>query len=158
MSAGNILCLNQPMGVRLIRILYCIALVLIAIMVVSGIVGGVRTMMRPAPQAQAAMATPDAGSPAAPAPQPPQAMNPGRPDFGPGNFRRRFGRPGMRGPMMDGRMMRGPFIMGVRLSPPLFGALRILFALFRGLIAVMVIRVLAEIGTAILTMAPRQTS
>ena len=58
MSAGNILCLNQPMGVRLIRILYCIALVLIAFAVVSGIVGGVRKMMRPAPEAQAAMAAP----------------------------------------------------------------------------------------------------
>jgi len=156
MSAGNILNLNAPMGAKLIRILYCIALVLIALMVVSGIVGGVRTMMRPAPQAQTAAATPPAQPPAPPLPQ---AANPGRPDFGPGNFRRGFGRrPGMRGPMMGGRMMRGPFMMGrMMLPPPLLGALRILIALFRGMIALMVIRVLAEIGTAILAMGARQT-
>ena len=60
--------------------------------------------------------------------------------------------------MMGGPMMRGPFMMGMRLPPPALGALRILIALFRGLIALMVIRVLAEMGTAILTMNARQTS
>lgn len=153
MSAANILNLNTSMGAKLIRNLYCIALVLIAFMVISGIVGGVRTMMRPAPQAQIAAAAPVAQQPAIPAPP---AATPNRPNFGPGNFRRGFGRRGMGGPGMRGPMMRGPFMMGGMMPPPVLGALRILFALFRGLIALMVIRVLAEIGTAILAMGARQ--
>ena len=153
MSAGNILNLNQPMGAKLIRVLYCIALVVITLGVLSGVAGGVRTMLRPPPMPQT-MAS-------APMPQaPPQAANPNRPDFAPGNFRRGFGRPGMRGPGMDGPMrMRRPFMVGgMMLPPPVSGALRILLVLFRGLIAIMVIRVLAEIGTAILAMGARQTA
>jgi hypothetical protein len=151
MSAANILNLNQPMGAKLIRILYCIALVVIALATLSGMVGGVRTMLRPPPMAQTATAAP-IGQP----PAPPDAANPNRPDFGPGEFRR--GRPGMRGPRMDGPMrMRRPFVIGgMVLPPPVSGALRILLALLRGLIAIMIVRVLAEIGTAILAMSARQ--
>ena len=164
MSAGNILNMNQPMGAKLIRILYCIGLVLIALGTLAGVVGGVRTMMRPMPPMTApAAATAPMAQPTTP--PPPQAANPNRPNMGPGMGRRGFGGRGMRGPRMGPPgfrgpgFRRGPFMMGMRLPPPALGALRIFLVLLRGLIAIMIIRVLAEIGTAILlAMGPKQTT
>lgn len=148
MSARNILTLDTPMGTGLIRILYCIALVLIGLGTLLGVVGGIRTMMRPE-RPPIVAAAPAPMSPAAQMPASPKtAAIPNRPDFGPRRFHRgpRFG---MRGrPLMMGGMM---------LPPAAAGSLQILFVLLRGLVVLMVVRILAEMGTAILTMNSKPT-
>ena len=53
-----------------------------------------------------------------------------------------------RGPMMLGPLMRG-------MPPAVVGAVRILLVLLHGFILLLIVRVLAEIGTAILTMGMR---
>jgi hypothetical protein len=139
----DILNLSNSMGERAIRWLYTIALILITLGVVFGVWRGGVTMMRtpmprlpisadantgaPAPQATA----PDANAPVAAAPQ----RGPGMRGMQPG-MRGRFDR--RRGGMMGMRMMRR--------NPQMFGGLMIIRALLRGLIALLVVRVLAEIG------------
>ena len=77
MAARDILNLNTSIASRLIRCLYALALILIAVMVILGLLRGVTTMIRTPPprpaiaQNQAATPAPDAAQ----APQPPQ---PGR--------------------------------------------------------------------------------
>ena len=146
--------LERPLASRLIQYLYCIALVLIAVMTVAGVVRGVRTMARPAPPpistaAPAPNAAPDANvTPPAGAPRP-----------GPGMRGRRFGGPGM-GPGMGPRgigprrlMGRGPMMM--RGMPPVVrGGVIVILVLLRALIAWMVIRILAEMGATILRLKP----
>ena len=60
-------------------------------------------------------------------------------------MQRRFRRPGM---------MRAPF--GFGRNPMAAGLFAIFFALLRGAIVLMVVRVLAEIGLAVLSMPRRQ--
>jgi hypothetical protein len=149
-------CVSRPIGARLIQYLYCIALVLIAFGLVHGVISGARMMGRTMPprSAASAAATPDAAGPAA------QQQAQGQPP-GPGMGMRRFRgpRPGMMGPRMmgPGRFMRGRGMMMMRgMSPPVRGMIMILLALLRAAIAWMVVRVLAEIGTAILAMKPKE--
>jgi hypothetical protein len=149
MAARDILNLDNALAPRLIRCLYIVALVLITVMVVLGLVRGVRTMSRPPlpPPAMMGGAAPNAPAPDATASQPPQ---PGM--MGPGQRRmmmdRRFGRPGFRGP----RPM-APFGMGR--NPVLAGVWIILGTLLRGAIGLMVVRILAEMGLAVLAMPRR---
>jgi len=80
--------LERPLAPRLIQYLYCIALVLIAVMTVAGVVRGVRIMARPAPPpitaaAPAPNAAPDANAPPRPMPPPP-GMRGRRFGMGPG--------------------------------------------------------------------------
>lgn len=132
--------LNKPLGPCLVQALYCIALVLIALGLLRGIVGGVRVMSAAPPAVVSAAAVPQAAIPAAPAPPPAFVGGERRyPGFGPRG--RRF--PGPPRPMMG--MLRGA-------PAPVLGALRILGALFAALVAFMVVRVLAEIAGAILAM------
>ena len=153
MAARDILSLDTSMAARLIRCLYIVALILIAIMIVFGVVRGVRVMGR-APTLPPAMTdngAPNAAAPSADAPpsaEAPQALRPGM--MGPrGMMGRRF--------MMERRMgmmgRPGPFGMGR--NPAVAGAFLILGALLRGVIALMVVRILAEIGLAILAMGKR---
>jgi hypothetical protein len=142
MAISDIFTLRNSIAPRLIRSLYFVALVLIAIMVVLGVVRGIRIMSftpRPMP---AIGAPPPSGATQSTTPQ--TAMPPR-----PGNrmMMRRFRRPGMMGP-------RAPF--GLGRNPVAAGAFTIFFALLRGAIALMVVRILAEIGIAILAM-PRRT-
>ena len=143
MAASDILTLKNPMGARLMRCLYLIALILITIMVLLGLVRGVRTMMRTPPPPRPAMVqnqapAPDAAMPA-PQPPPPGMMGPRR---GPMTMNRRFGRR----PMMPFGMGRNPMIAGLWI---------ILGTLLRGAIGLFVVRILAEMGLAVLAMPRR---
>ncbi len=155
MAARDIVTLRTPMAEGIIRLLYTIALILIALGVLFGIARGVMIMThapmhRPAVTADA---NPQSGATTPQAPQT-DAQN-ARPDFrsGPrGDFRgwrgfhhRRFG---MMGPGRFGMMGR---------SPALFGVFVIVGALLRGLIALLIVRVFAEMGLAVLAM-PRRTA
>jgi len=136
MAAGNIFALNNSLASRMIRCLYIVALVLIAIMVVLGVVRGVRIMsFTPRPMMAAADAPPSA-----------QAHQQAAPQAGMLDRRmmmqRRFRRPGM---------MRAPFGFG-RVA----GAFTIFLTLLRGAIMLMVVRILAEIGLAVLSMPRRR--
>jgi len=145
MAARDILNLDNALAPRLIRCLYTAALILITVMVVLGVVRGVRIMSLP-PLLPAVMAN-SAPAPAAPdAAAPPQSgmMDPGM------NRRmmmdRRFGRRPM-GPMGFGPLpMRNPMLAGIIV---IFGTL------LRGAIILMIVRILAEIGLAILAMQRR---
>lgn len=144
MAARDILTLNNSMAPRLIRCLYIAALILITVMVVLGVVRGVRMMSRPPlpPAAVTGSAAPDAAT----APQ--------------GMMGRRMG-PGMMGPgmnrgmMMNRRFGRGPRLFGMGRNPVLGGLFVILGALLRGVIILMIVRILAEMGLAVLAMPRR---
>jgi hypothetical protein len=140
MAIGDILTLKESIAARLIRCLYIVALILIAVMVVLGVVRGVRIMTFTPPPRPAAAAPPSADAAPAPAPQ---AAAPNRRMM----MDRRMRRPGMMGP-------RAPF--GLGRNPAVAGIFVIFFALLRGAIALMVVRILAEIGLAILAMPRRQ--
>ena len=152
MAVGDIFALNNSLAARLIRCLYIVALILIAIMVILGVVRGVRIMtFTPRPMPAAAGAPPSAQATQPPAPG---AAMPARPQgarhMGPGRrmmMMRRFRRPGMMGP-------RAPF--GFGRNPALAGAFAIFMTLLRGAIMLMVVRILAEIGLAVLAMPRRQ--
>jgi hypothetical protein len=146
MAVGDIFALKNSLASRLIRCLYTVALILIAVMLVLGVLRGIRIMSftpRPMPAA--------AGAPPAPeAAQPPQTgtMQPGMMQRnGRMMMDRRYRRPGMMGP-------RAPF--GFGRNPALAGAFAIFFTLLRGAIMLMVVRILAEIGLAVLAMPRRQ--
>jgi len=152
MAARDILTLNTPMAERIIRLLYTIALVLIAIGTLFGIGRGVMIMthtpmQRPAITSSAnppgrAM-TPQAGAAA------PQADN---------QIERREFRDRWRGDHRGwyGRRHHGPF--GMMPRSPMFGLVVIIGALLRGLIGLLIVRVLAEMGLAILGMPKRSTA
>ena len=157
MAARDILTLNTPMAERIIRLLYTIALVLIAIGTLFGIGRGVMIlthapMQRPAitsganPSGNAV--TPQAGTAAPQADNSQQANN--QQEMGRREFRDR-----MRGDYRGwyGRRHYGPF--GMMPRSPMFGWVVIIGALLRGLIGLLVLRVLAEIGLAILGMPKR---
>ncbi len=168
MTVSEIFTLNNSIAPKLVRILYVIALVLIAIGVVAGVARGIRTLSdrpritvvapppaAPPPQEQAAApeattppsadaAAPPAAAPAQPAPQaqalPPRAQRMERTRlmrgdrFGPGP--RAYNRVGR-----DASVLRGTF--------------QIVRALVAGLIAVLVIRILAEMALAVLAMGEK---
>ena len=139
MAAGDIFALNNSLASRLIRCLYIVALVLIAIMVLLGVARGVRIMsFTPQPMSAAADAPPSAQADQQAAPQ---AAMPDRRMM----MQRRFRRPGM---------MRAPF--GFGRNPTVVGAFTIFLTLLRGAIMLMVVRILAEIGLAVLSMPRRQ--
>jgi len=153
MAARDILTLNTPMAERIIRLLYTIALVLIAIGTFFGIGRGVMIMthtpmQRPAITSSAnpsgnAM-TPQSGTAAPQA----DAQTPRR-DF----------RDGMRGDYRGwnrhGHYRGYGMMMG---RSPMFGLVVIVGALLRGLIGLLILRVLAEIGLALLAMPKRSAA
>jgi len=148
MATRDILTLKTPMGEGIIRLLYTIALILIAIGVLMGLARGVMIMTHAPMQRPAitAPATPQSGA-ATPAPQT-DAQN-ARPDF----------RPGMRGDFRGWHRFghhRRFGMMGH--SPAIFGIFMIVRALLGGFIALMVVRVLAELGLSILAMPRRATA
>ena len=135
--------LERPLAPRLIQYLYCLALVLIAVMTVAGVVRGVRIMARAEPppvSAPAANGAPAAAPDANAAPRP-DAM---RPDM----RGRRFGGPGM-GP----RRFRGPMMLR-GMPPAVRGGAFVVLVLLRALIGWMVVRILAEMGSTILKLRP----
>src|ERR1700722_15308946 len=153
MAARDILNLDNSLAARLIRCLYIVALILITVMVILGLVRGVRGMSRPpfprpamanaaAPTAAPGTAASDA---AAPLPPGPSMMGPGQRRM---MMARRFGRSAFRGP----RPM-APF--GLGRNPVIAGVWIILGTLLRGAIVLMVVRVLAELGLAVLAMPRR---
>lgn len=148
MAARDILTLKTPMAEGIIRLLYTIALILITLGVLFGVARGVMIMTH-APMQRPAITAPATPDSSAVTPQTPQtdAQN-ARPEFRPGmrgNFRgwHRFGH--HRYGMMMGR------------SPMGFGLMMIVGSLLRGLIALLLIRVLAELGLAVLGM-PKRTA
>ena len=138
MAAGDIFALNNSVASRLIRCLYIVALILIAIMVVLGVMRGIRIMTFTPRPMTAASAPPSAQADQQAAPQ---AAMPDRRMM----MQRRFRRPGM---------MRAPF--GFGRNPTVAGAFTIFLTLLRGVIILMVVRILAEIGLAVLAMPRRQ--
>ena len=148
MATRDILSLDNSIAPRLIRCLYIVALVLITVMVLLGVIRGVRIMSRPAmaPAAMADSAAPSAAIPAPPAPGMTQRFGDRR-MMG----ERRFGRRDF-----GGRRRMGMFGMGR--NPLLGGLFVILGALLRGAIVLMIVRILAEIGLAALAMPRRNES
>ena len=141
MAATDILSLKTTMGERAIRWLYALALILIALGTIFGIGRGVMIASRPPmtnPPAMAANTNPPANTvtPAQPAQPGAQAMRP----MGPRGFHRRG-------------FERRFFMM--RRHPMRAGIFMIIGALVRGFIALMVVRILAEMGLAILAMPRR---
>jgi hypothetical protein len=149
MAARDILTLKTPMAEGIIRLLYTIALILITIGVLFGLARGVMIMTH-APMQRPAITTSAAPAAGAATPQAPQtdAQN-ARPEF----------RPGMRGDFRGwgrfGHHHRYGMMMGR--SPMAFGLFMIVGSLLRGLIALLLVRVLAEIGLAILA-APKRAA
>jgi hypothetical protein len=152
MAARDILTLNTPMAEGIIRLLYTIALVLIAIGTLFGIGRGVMIlthtpMQRPAITSSATPSgnavTPQSGTAA---PQT-DAQNDRR------DFRNRW-RGDHRG--WYGRRHFGPF--GMMPRSPMFGLVVIIGALLRGLIGLLIVRVLAEVGLAVLSLPKRSTA
>ncbi len=101
MTIGDIFTLKSSIAPRLIRCLYFVMLIVIAVFVTLGVMRGIRIMSFVPPPM-------------------------------PGRYPRLFG------------------------NPPLDGTLLILWSLLRGAIAVMIVRILAEMGLAVLAM-PRRT-
>ena len=138
MAARDILSFQVSMGERLIRVLYAIALILIAIGVIFGLWRGAILIGRtplPPPAAVSRAANPPA---ATPAPQTPQQAAPYPRMRGRFNFeRRRY------------------FMM--RRHPVRSGIFVIIRTLVSGFIALLIVRILAELGIAILSM-PRRTT
>ena len=153
MAARDILTLRTPMAEGIIRLLYTIALILIGLGTLFGIGRGVMILTH-APMQRPAItssATPPSGATAqqqdnaAPQAQPDQNA---RPEFR-GGMRRDF----------DGWRRfhhRRPWGMMMGRSP-MFGLVVIIGALLRGLIALLIVRVLAEMGLAVLAM-PRRSA
>jgi hypothetical protein len=149
MAARDILTLKTPMAEGIIRLLYTIALILIALGVVMGLARGIRIMSHTPmqPPAITAPATPQSGATTTPPAPQTDAQNAG---------------PGARQGMMGGDFRgwhrhghyRGYGMMMGR-SPVGFGFMVILGSLLRGLIALLLVRVLAEIGLSILGMPKR---
>ncbi len=134
----------RPMAPRLIQCLYYVALVLIALGLLRGIVGGVQMMRAPAPVTTAS------GPSMAPQGQTagPAAGQPGMGQF-----------PGPRRPGMRRRGFGGPFMRGLAFlrgaAPPLRAGVFIFLVLLRAVIGWMVVRILAEIGATILSLRNR---
>lgn len=149
MAASDILSLKTPMGERTIRLLYVIALILIALGVLMGLGRGIAIMTH-APMHRPAVTAPantQSGTAAAPLNRQNRAMQNAR-QRGRGFYRDRF-RYRHRHFGMMGRGMIGR-------SPALFGIFVIIGALVRGFIALLVVRVLAEMGLAVLAMPRRR--
>ncbi|HEY2835233.1 MAG TPA: hypothetical protein VGI89_01605 [Rhizomicrobium sp.] len=152
MAARDILNLRTPMAEGIVRLLYTIALILIGLGTLFGIGRGVMIlthapMQRPAITSNAtppsgAMSQQQSQNNAAPQAQPDQNA---RPDFR--GMRRDF-----RGWHRWGHH-RGPF--GMMPRSPWFGLVVIIGALLRGLIALLIVRVLAEMGLAVLSLPKR---
>lgn len=148
MAARDILTLKTPMAEGIIRLLYTIALILITLGVLFGVARGVMIMTH-APMQRPAITAPATPDSSAVTPQTPQtdAQN-ARPEF----------RPGMRGDFRGWhRFGHHRYGMMMGRSPMGFGLMMIVGSLLRGLIALLLIRVLAEIGLAFLGM-PKRTS
>ena len=140
MAATDILSLKTSMAERAIRWLYALALILIALGVIFGIGRGAMLASRAPmtnPPAMAANTNAPANAMTAQAPQPSaQAMRP----MGPRGFYR-------------GRAERRFFMM--RRHPMQAGIFMIIRTLVGGFIALMIVRILAEMGLAILAMPRR---
>ncbi len=159
MATRDILTLKTPMAEGIIRLLYTIALILITLGVAFGLARGIRIMTHTPMQRPAVTAPANPQSGAEATPQAPQsdAQN-ARPGMRFGNDRRdRRQRFGMMGQGRYGMMGPGRYGMMSR-SPGTYGLMVILGSLLRGLIALLVLRVLAEIGLAILGMPKRATT
>jgi hypothetical protein len=140
MAATDILSLRTSMAERAIRWLYALALILITLGVIFGVWRGAMLASRAPmtnPPAMADNTNAPANAMTAQAPQPSaQAMRP----MGPRGFYR-------------GRGDRRFFMM--RHHPMRAGIFMIISTLVRGFIALMIVRILAELGLAILAMPRR---
>jgi hypothetical protein len=144
MATRDILNLRTPMAEGIIRLLYTIALILIAIGVLMGLTRGVMIMTHAPMQrpAIAAPATPQSGTTTTPQASQNDAQNM---------------RPWQRGEYRGWHRHHHRHGMMMGRSPALFGIFMIVRALLGGFIALMVVRVLAELGLSILAM-PRRTT
>lgn len=151
MAARDILNLGTPMAEGIIRLLYTIALILIGLGTLFGIGRGVMILTH-APMQRPAItstATPPSGATAEqqgnPAPQAQGDQN-ARPDF----------RGMRRGDFHGWRGWHGHHrYWGMMPRSPWFGLVVIIGALLRGLIGLLIVRVMAEIGLAVLSLPKR---
>ena len=152
MAARDILTLKTPMAEGIIRLLYTIALILIGLGTLFGIGRGVMILTHTPMQRPAitSSATPPSGAMAqqqgTPAPQAQPDQN-ARPDFR--GMRRDF-----RGWHRWGHHRH----WGMMGRSPMFGLVVIVGALLRGLIALLIVRVMAELGLAVLALPKRSTA
>jgi hypothetical protein len=134
MATRDILTLDTVLAPRLIRILYGLALILIALCVIFGLARGIMTMTRtsmvPRPGMMSSMSSQALPSPGARMPGAMSGMN----------------------------MMGHHGRMGMHRRPLLRGTIAIVYTLVLGAIALMVVRILAELGLTILAMPKRPES
>lgn len=146
--------LETSIAPRLIRILYVVVVVLIAIGVILGMVRGITIatrMPRPQPAITAQSATDGTTMPAPPASDARSAMG-ARGDMAGRGPRRFAGRGFGRGPGFGpGRM----FGMRPTRNPAVAGAFIMTRALVMGFIALFVVRILAEMALAVLNLPRR---
>jgi hypothetical protein len=152
MAARDILSLRTNMAEGIIRLLYTIALILIGLGTLFGIGRGVMILTHTPMQRPAitSSATPPSGAMAqqnnaAPQAQPDQNA---RPDM----------RDGMHRDFRGWNRFHHHRHWGMMGHSPMFGLFVILGALLRGLIALLIVRVLAEVGLAVLALPKRSTS
>lgn len=139
MSTGNFLTLEKPMAPFLVRVLYGVALALILLGLIAGVIGGIRMMTHVPMSRPGDMARMDLGGAAplqaAPGVAPSDVQMPGR-------GRHHFGMRGHRRGALFG-MLRGQ-------PPAVIGGARILLALLRAALLLLVARILAELSLAVL--------
>lgn len=159
MAARDILTLKNPMAEGIIRLLYTIALILIGLGTLFGIARGVMILTHTPMQRPAitSSATPPAATDSAAGQQQNAQQQPGTAAEAtpPANARPDF-RMGYRGDFRGWHRWghyRGPF--GMMPRSPWFGLVVILGALLRGLVALLIVRVMAEIGLALLGLPKR---
>ena len=147
MAARDILNLGTPMAEGIIRLLYTIALILIGLGTLFGIGRGVMILTH-APMQRPAItstATPPSGATAE------QQGNPAPQAQGDQSTRQDF-----RGMRRDYRgWHRHHRHWGMMGRSPWFGLVVIIGALLRGLIGLLIVRVMAEIGLAVLSLPKR---
>ena len=155
--ASTLLSLNSSLAPRFIKILYIIALIFIALGVILRVGHGVIRITHP-PVHHAAMAAMAGQMPSANQSTPATSQS-----AAPGSRIRRDGQPGQVGfgnKHFGARRFHGPRLgllsaVPTDQRPLVFGIFRILFALIWGAIAVMVVRVLAELAIAVLTLSTK---
>lgn len=134
MAVRDILTLEKPIAPCLLRILYPLALALIALGMLVGIAQGIRVITRP-PMTPPPMTQPGAQPGSAEQMRPPPGM---------------MGPRAMARPMMERRRMMRGMRAG---NPVLAGSFIILRTLVAGAIMMMMVRILAEMALAILRLS-----
>ena len=150
MTARDVFFLDSQIAPRLVRILYGLMLILIALGVIVGVLQGVQAATRMPPMPPLSI-TGQANPGAAPAPG---MVLPGARGQGLGRGLRGQGL----GPRRFGPGRPGPLAMSMRRTPALLGAFMVVRTLVAGIIGLLVIRILAEMALSVLALRPKESA